>query len=255
MNANGEFRDKSVIVTGSGSGIGRAAALQFAQKGAKVLVAELNEESAHAVVAEIVGLGGSAISVVGDISSQSVVDDVVKTAIRVHGGIDILVNNAGIMDSMSSNDELSMEEWDRVLRINLTAPFLLSRAVIPFMLAAGKGSIVNTASEAGLRGSCAGAAYTVSKHGLIGLTKSDAIMYRSRGIRVNAIAPGATKTNISVVPIPGMEGPEILGGYMSNVGRIAEAEEVAAAIVFLASDLASDITGVVLPVDGGWAAV
>ena len=255
MSARDGFKNKSVIVTGAGSGIGRAAAIQFAKQGAKVLVADLNEATANEVVGEIHALGGIALAVIGDMSDQSVVDKVVNTAISTHGGLDVLVNNAGIMDSMSANDEVSIAEWDRVIRVNLTAPFLLSRAALPHMLLQGKGVIVNTASEAGLRGSCAGTPYTVSKHGVIGLTKSDAVMYRNRGIRVNAIAPGGTKTNISVVPIPGNKGPETVGSYMSNVGRMAEADEVAAAIVFLASDAASDITGVVLPVDGGWSAV
>lgn len=255
MNAAEGFKDKSVIVTGAGSGIGRAAAIEFAKQGARVLVAELNEKTASAVVDEIQAFGGTATAVIGDMSDQMVVEKVVDTAISEHGGLDVLVNNAGIMDSMGANDEISVEEWDRVIRVNLTAPFLLSRAALPHMLSQGKGAIVNTASEAGLRGSCAGAAYTASKHGLIGLTKSDAIMYRTRGVRVNAVAPGGTKTNISVVPVAGNKGPEVLGGYMANVGRMAEADEVAAAIVFLASDAASDITGVVLPVDGGWSAV
>jgi NAD(P)-dependent dehydrogenase (short-subunit alcohol dehydrogenase family) len=144
---------------------------------------------------------------------------------------------------------------ERVLRINLTAPFLLTRAVAPIMLAKGKGAIVNTASEAGIRGSAAGTAYTVSKHGVVGLTRSSSVMYRNRGIRVNAVAPGGTATNISVTMIDGTQGPASVGAYMGNVGRIAEASEVAAAIVFLASDAASNITGAILPTDGGWSAV
>jgi len=255
MNAGEEFKDKSVVVTGAGSGIGRAAAIQFAKQGAKVLVSDINETTANSVVAEIHAFGGVATAVAGDISDQNVVEKVVSASIMATGAVDILVNNAGIMDSMSGNDEVSIEEWERVLRINLTAPFLLSRAVLPHMLLKGKGAIVNVASEAALRGSCAGTPYTVSKHGVIGLTKSDAIMYRARGIRVNAVAPGGTKTNISVVPIPGNKGPEVIGSYMGNMGKMAEPDEVAAAIVFLASDLASDITGVILPVDGGWSAV
>jgi len=255
MTAVEGFKNKSVIVTGAGSGIGRAAAIQFAKQGAKVLVADLNEKTASEVVSEIHAFGGVAAAVTGDLSDPAVVEKVVKAAIAIHGGLDVLINNAGIMDSMSANDEVGIEEWDRVIRVNLTAPFLLSRAALPHMLLQGKGAIVNTASEAGFRGSAAGTPYTVSKHGLIGLTKSDAVMYRNKGVRVNAVAPGGTKTHISVVPIPGNKGPETIGAYMSNVGRIAEADEVAAAILFLASDAASDITGVVLPVDGGWSAV
>jgi len=255
VTTNNGFEGKSIVVTGAGSGIGRAAALQFARQGGKVLIADLNEATAKLVSEEILAAGGIAITVIGDLSDQEVVDKIVATAIKEHGGIDVLVNNAGIMDSMSANDEVAIKEWDRVLRVNLTAPFMLSRAVLPHMLKVGKGAIVNTASEAALRGSAAGTAYTVSKHGIVGLTNSDAVMYRNRGIRVNAVAPGGTRTNIQVVPVEGTEGPKILGGYMSNVGRIAEADEVAAAIVFLASDAASDITGVVLPVDGGWSAI
>jgi Dehydrogenases with different specificities (related to short-chain alcohol dehydrogenases) len=151
--------------------------------------------------------------------------------------------------------EVSDAEWERVIRVNLTAPFLLTRAVLPHMLAAGKGAVVNTASEAGLRGSAAGAAYTASKHGMVGLTKSLAVMYRDKGIRANAIAPGGTRTAITVDLEAGAHGPAVLGAYMGNVGRAAEAEEQAAAIVFLASDAASNINGVILPVDNGWAAV
>lgn len=255
MTTTNSFSGKSIIVTGAGSGIGRAAAIQFAMRGGKVLIADLNEATANVVAEEIRAAGGDAIVVVGDLSDQVIVDRVVATAIEQFGGIDVLVNNAGIMDSMSANDEVTTQEWDRVIRVNLTAPFMLSRAALPHMLKVGKGAIVNTASEAAIRGSAAGTAYTVSKHGIVGLTKSDAVMYRNRGIRVNAVAPGGTRTNIQVVPVEGTEGPKILGGYMSNVGRIADADEVAAAIVFLASDAASDINGAILPVDGGWSAV
>jgi len=245
----------SVIVTGAGSGIGRAAALQFGAAGSKVVVADLNAETAAAVVAEITGAGGTAVAVVGDLSSQEVVDQVVATAVDTYGGVDVLVNNAGIMDSMGGPHEVSDAEWERVIRINLTAPFLLTRAVVPHMLAKGKGAIVNTASEAGIRGSAAGTAYTVSKHGVVGLTKSAAVMFRDKGIRVNAVAPGGTATNIVVNVNPEHTGPAAVGAYMGNVGRIAEAVELAAAIVFLASDAASNINGAILPVDNGWSAV
>lgn len=255
MTSNHGFEGKSIIVTGAGSGIGRAAAIQFAMQGGKVLIADLNEATANVVAEEIRAAGGVAVTVVGDLSDPVIVDRVVATAIEQFGRIDVLVNNAGIMDSMSANDEVTTKEWDRVIRVNLTSPFMLSRAALPHMLKVGKGAIVNTASEAAIRGSAAGTAYTVSKHGIVGLTKSDAVMYRNRGIRVNAVAPGGTRTNIQVVPVEGTEGPKILGGYMSNVGRIADADEVAAAILFLASDAASDINGVILPVDGGWSAV
>ncbi|WP_329213665.1 glucose 1-dehydrogenase [Streptomyces sp. NBC_01485] len=246
---------RSVVVTGAGSGIGRATALAFAAEGARVLVADLNAEGAQAVVKEIEQTGGTAVAVTGDLSEQTVVDEVAATAVERFGGIDVLVNNAGIMDRMSALADVSDAEWERVVRVNLTAPFLLTRAVLPHMLAAGRGAIVNTASEAGLRGSAAGAAYTASKHGVVGLTKSLAVMYRGKGIRANAIAPGATRTAIVVEADQAAHGPAALGPHFVNAGRLAEAEEQAAAIVFLASDAASNVNGVVLPVDDGWSAV
>ncbi|MFF5141650.1 SDR family NAD(P)-dependent oxidoreductase [Streptomyces sp. NPDC013157] len=246
---------RSVIVTGAGSGIGRATALAFAGEGARVLVADLNAEAAGTAVAEIEKAGGTAVAVTGDLGEQSVVDEVVATAVERFGGVDVLVNNAGIMDRMSALADVSDAEWERVIRVNLTAPFLLTRAVLPHMLAAGRGAIVNTASEAGLRGSAAGAAYTASKHGVVGLTKNLAVMYRNQGIRANAIAPGGTRTGIQLDLEDGAHGPAALGPYFGNVGQVSEPEEQAAAIVFLASDAASNINGAILPVDNGWAAV
>ncbi|MCT9082666.1 SDR family NAD(P)-dependent oxidoreductase [Streptomyces fulvoviolaceus] len=246
---------RSVIVTGASSGIGRAAALAFAAEGARVVVADLNAEGAKTVVKEIEEAGGTAVAVTGDLSEQAVVNQVVETAVERFGAVDVLVNNAGIMDRMSALADVDDAEWERVIRVNLTAPFLLTRAALPHMLAAGKGAIVNTASEAGLRGSAAGAAYTASKHGVVGLTKSLAVMYRKQGIRANAIAPGGTATGIVVDADREAHGPAALGPHFVNVGRVAQPEEQAAAIVFLASDAASNINGVILPVDDGWSAV
>jgi NAD(P)-dependent dehydrogenase (short-subunit alcohol dehydrogenase family) len=254
MNGTGS-ESRSVIVTGAASGIGKAAALRFAREGAKVVVADLNAEAAKAVVDEIQAAGGEAVAATGDLSDQAVVDHVIATALDTFGGVDVLVNNAGIMDTMSATADVTDAEWERVLRVNLTAPFLLTRAVLPHMLAKGKGAIVSTASEAGLRGSAAGTAYTVSKHGVVGLTRSIAIMYRSAGIRANAIAPGGTMTNIVVDIDREAHGPAALFAYMPNAGRVSDPDEQAAAIVFLASDAASNINGVVLPVDNGWSAV
>jgi NAD(P)-dependent dehydrogenase (short-subunit alcohol dehydrogenase family) len=251
----GGLDGRSVIVTGAGSGIGRATALAFAAQGDRVVVADLNAEGAGKVVEEIEQAGGTAVAVVGDLSGQGVVDEVARTAVERFGGVDVLVNNAGIMDRMSALADVSDAEWERVLRVNLTAPFLLTRAVLPHMLRAGRGAIVTTASEAGLRGGAAGAAYTASKHGVVGLTKSLAVMYRDQGIRTNAIAPGGTATGM-IPDIDGSaHGPTALGPYLGAVGRVSEPEEQAAAIVFLASDAASNVNGVILPVDNGWAAV
>ncbi|MFG2888561.1 SDR family NAD(P)-dependent oxidoreductase [Streptomyces sp. NPDC048248] len=247
---------RSVVVTGAASGIGRATALHFAEERARVLVADLNGDGAEEVAREIEEAGGSAVAVAGDLSDQQVVDAVVERAVAAFGGLDVLVNNAGIMDRMSALGETDDAEWERVLRINLTAPFLLTRAALPHMLAAGRGSIVFTASEAGLRGGAAGAAYTASKHGVTGLVKSLAVMYRKQGIRANAIAPGPTLTSIQVDAAPEAHGPALIGQLIgANIGRLGSAEEQAAAIVFLASDAAAFVNGAVLPVDDGWAAV
>ncbi|MFC3890674.1 SDR family NAD(P)-dependent oxidoreductase [Lentzea rhizosphaerae] len=252
---NNDLNGSSVVVTGGGSGIGRAAALQFAQLGAKVVVADINAEAAKTVTEEITSAGGTAVAVAGDLTESAVVDEVVATAVEQFGGLDVLVCNAGITDSMSAAADVTDAEWERVLGVNLTAPFKLTRAALPHMLAKGKGSIVYTASEAGLRGSAAGLAYTTSKTGLIGLTRSVAVMYRESGIRANAIAPGGVATGIALNMDPAAHGPQVFGRYMQNIGRVSQAEEQANAIVFLASDAASNINGVVLPVDNGWSAV
>ncbi|MEU9191184.1 SDR family NAD(P)-dependent oxidoreductase [Streptomyces sp. NPDC048484] len=246
---------RSVVVTGAGSGIGRAAALRFAAEGARVVLADLNADAAKAVAEEISEAGGTAVTVIGDLSDQQVVDQVVATAVGSFGGIDVLVNNAGVMDRMSAAADTEDDEWERVLRINLTAPFLLSRAALPHLLASGNAAIVFTASEASLRGSAAGAAYTASKHGVAGLTKSLAVMYRDEGVRTNAIAPGGTVTGIQVDVDREAHGPSVVMRHMGNAGRTATADEQAAAIVFLASDAASNVNGVILPVDNGWSAV
>ncbi|MFE9363319.1 SDR family NAD(P)-dependent oxidoreductase [Streptomyces sp. NPDC006978] len=255
MSVTTSSQARSVIVTGAGSGIGRATALLFAEEGARIVIADVDDAAARAVAEEVERAGGTAVTLIGDLREQTVVDRVAATAVEEFGGIDVLVNNAGIMDSMSAAADTGDDEWDRVIGINLTAPFRLTRAALPHMLAAGKGAVVFTASEASLRGSAAGAAYTASKHGIAGLTKSLAVMYRDKGIRSNAIAPGGTLTNIRVDADRGAHGPAALAPYMGNVGSPARAEEQAAAIVFLASDAASNINGAVLPVDNGWSAV
>ena len=249
------LKGKKVIVTGGGSGIGRAAVLAFAAEGASVLVADINGDGARSAAEEARAAGVAAQAVVGDLSAPEVVAEVVRTAVEELGGVDVLVNNAGIMDDMSATADVGDEMWERLIRVNLTAPFLLTRAVLPIMKEQGSGSVVFTASEASLRGGASGTAYTVSKHGVMGLVKSTAVMYRDHGIRVNAVAPGGTATNIAVGTPTSVDGPTALGRYANGIGRIAAAEELAAAIVFLASDAASNVNGAILPVDNGWSAV
>ncbi|MFE5664394.1 SDR family NAD(P)-dependent oxidoreductase [Streptomyces niveus] len=251
-----DSRARSVIVTGAASGIGRAAALAFAALGDRVLIADLDVDGAEETARRITDTGGVALAAVGDLAEQRVVDEVVARAVAEFGGIDVLVNNAGIMDRMSAAHETGDEEWERVLRVDLTAPFLLTRAVLPHMLTAGNGCLVFTGSEAGLRGGAAGAAYTAAKHGITGLVKNLAVMYRKQGIRTNMIAPGPTLTGIGVDSRPDAHGPTVVKSLIgANIGRLGSAEEQAAAIVWLASTEAAFVNGAVLPVDDGWSAV
>lgn len=254
-----DFAGHTIIVTGAGSGIGRATALQLAERGAHVIVADISD-SAQAVVEEITSAGGQAGAAVGDISDQQVVDDVVAQAAATGGRLG-LVNNAGIMDKFDGAADTEDAVWERCLRINLTAPFLLTRAVLPHMLQAGGGAIVNTGSAASLRGAAAGAAYTASKHGLAGLTKNTAYTYARDNIRCNLIAPGGVDTNImatsSAVNTGDIDPSHGLGAIApvhDSALRNARPEELAATIVFLLSDAASNVNGVLLPVDAGWAA-
>jgi NAD(P)-dependent dehydrogenase (short-subunit alcohol dehydrogenase family) len=246
----GRFDGQTVIVTGAASGIGRATALRIAKEGGRVIASDLSQEGLEKLVAEQPEL--ELVPVVGDISTQEAVDRILAPA---DGKIDGLVNNAGIMDSFQPVHEVDDATWDRVLAVNLTSMMRLMRAVVPLMLEAGYGSIVNVSSEAGLRGSAAGVAYTASKHAVIGLTRNSAVMYGRKGIRVNAVAPGGTRTNIHA-EWKSQLALEVLGPLMqATVGPIAEAEELAAGITFLLSRDGSNINGVVLASDNGWNAI
>jgi len=243
----GRFTGQTVIVTGAASGIGRATAARIAREGGRVVAvdvstARLDEFRASLPDADIV-------TVTGDITAQDSVDAIVAAA---GATIDALANVAGINDDFSPLAETSDEMWDRVLAVNVTGAFKLSRAVIPAMLAAGRGSIVNVASEAGLRGSASGNAYTTSKHAVIGMTRSAAFMYGPAGIRVNAVAPGGVATGIPFPKHVSEFGQARLQPFQASIPTLATAEHLAASITFLLSDDGVNLNGAILPSDGGW---
>lgn len=246
----GRFDGQTVIVTGAASGIGRATALRVAREGGRVIASDLSGEGLKQLNTDHPDL--DLISVTGDVSNEDAVQQVIAAT---DGKVDALANVAGIMDSFQPVHEVDDATWERVLDVNLNSMMRLMRAALPLMLETGRGSIVNVSSEAGLRGSAAGAAYTVSKHAVIGLTRSSAVMYGRRGIRINAVCPGGTRTNIHA-EFNSQLAVEVLAPLMqTNVTPIAEAEEVAAGITFLLSRDGTNINGAVLPSDNGWAAI
>lgn len=243
------FIGKTAIVTGAGSGIGRAAAIQLGREGARVIVVDMIQERLDQLVADKPKL--DLIPVSADLTEDDAIARVIAAA---NGKLDVLVNNAGIMDNFESVAEVDDSTWNKVFAVNLVSVMKLMRAAIPIMQKAGKGAIVNVVSEASLRGSAAGAAYTASKHAVVGLTKNTALFYAADGIRTNAVAPGATATNIQA-SMNSKIFMERMGKYMQMIPKTATSEEVAAGIVFLAADEASNINGVILPSDRGWSAI
>ncbi|THG33382.1 SDR family NAD(P)-dependent oxidoreductase [Naasia lichenicola] len=243
----GRFQGQTVIVTGAASGIGRATASRVAREGGRVIAVDISGERLAEFAASLPE--AEIVSVAGDITKQADIDAIVAAA---GDRIDGLANVAGINDDFSPAHETSDATWDRVIAINLTGGFKLMRAVLPAMLAAGVGSIVNVSSEAGLRGDASGNAYTVSKHGVIGLTRSAAFMYGLQGIRVNAVAPGGVATGIPFPANVSEVGSARLGPFQATIPTIATAEQLAASITFLLSDDGVNINGAVLPSDGGW---
>jgi len=246
------FQDKTAIITGSTKGIGKATAKLLAAEGASVVIVGTTEETGSAVAAEIQAAGGKAFFQKTDVTSGVELDALVQATLDNYGKIDILVNNAGIGGSLANMDQITDEEWDKVLTTNLTAPFQIMRRVIPIMEKAGGGAIVNVASMASTGAGRGGIAYTSAKHGLLGLTRQISLDHGHAGIRINAVLPGPIDTQMIARVLAMPQHPLNMKIKMSPAGRPGQPEDVAKAIAFLASDDSAYIQGAALAVDGGY---
>ncbi len=253
----GKLEGKVAVITGVGSGMGREMARLFAAEGAKIVGGEWVDKTLAEVVEQVRAAGGQITGVKVNVANQAEAEGLIDTAVRTYGRVDILCNNAGVMDLNQGAGEVTDEVWQRVLGINLNGPMYLTRRAIPAMLKQGGGSIVNTASMAGLGGGSAGAAYTVSKHGLVGLTKSTAWMYAQKGVRCNAIAAGGVETNIiASIDRTKMdpEGSKRTGVFVAAMPGLLKPVDIAYLALFLASDESRHINGAIIPADAGWSA-
>ena len=254
----GLLEGKVALVTGAGSGIGRATSLEMARGGAKLVVSDVNDEGGRQTVDAIETAGGEAIFVRADVSTEADVVQLVKTTVETYGRLDCAFNNAGIGGTSGDGRRYATHEypeaqWARIIAVNLTGVFLCLKHEIAQMLQQGGGAIVNTASIAGLVGPF-GAAYTAAKHGVVGLTRQSALEYARHGIRVNAICPGPVDTPMVAAAFQAIPGLEDRWREVSPVGRFAAPAEMATVVAWLCSDAASYVTGIAMPVDGGWTA-
>ena len=247
----GRLDGKVALVTGGGSGIGRATCRAMAREGARVVVADVVVEGGEETVTMIKDAGGEATFVKADVSKAAEVEAMVATVIDTYGRIDCAFNNAGIEGPVCSTVEYTEEDFDRVVGIDLTGVWLCMKYEIPHMLKQGGGAIVNTASVAGLVGFQGISAYVASKHGVNGLTKTAALEYAKSGIRVNSVCPGVIETPMVKRAFEKSPGMEEGVAAVEPVGRLGQPEEIAEAVVWLCSDAASFVTGVPMAVDGG----
>ncbi|MGI5132445.1 SDR family NAD(P)-dependent oxidoreductase [Pseudonocardia sp. CA-107938] len=244
------LRDAVVLVTGAGSGIGRAAAELFAQRGAAVVAAD-RDDTGTETVRLIEAHGGTATSVQVDVSREHDVEQMVHAAVTTYGRLDVAFNNAGVAPPIGPVEQLDPDSWDRAQAVNLRGVWLCMKHELAVMVPRGHGAIVNTASVAGLVGNPGSAAYSAAKHGVIGLTRSAAAEHGRHGIRVNALAPGLTRTRM-LRHLEEVERLDVAAAAAATpLGRAADPREIAEAAVWLASPLASYVTGHVLTVDGG----
>jgi NAD(P)-dependent dehydrogenase (short-subunit alcohol dehydrogenase family) len=250
MAMAGRFAGRGILVTGGGSGIGRAAALLFAGEGGRVAVVDQDGDEAQATANSIRQNGGEALAIGADVSREADCRGMVQRALAAYGRLDVAFNNAGIGASGFAVADEEEVAWSRLIDVNLKGIFLAMKYEIPAMVGAGGGAIVNTASVAGLVGERGIGAYSASKHGVVGLTRTAALDYIGQGVRINAVCPGATRTRMLA---NWFQDPKVESFILSRhpIGRIAEPEEIARAVLFLASDDASFIVGQALAVDGG----
>jgi NAD(P)-dependent dehydrogenase (short-subunit alcohol dehydrogenase family) len=251
-----EFADKVALVTGAGSGIGRATALAFGREGAKVVVSDVDRAGGEETVRLIRAADGEATFLSCNVARGEEVEALVRQAIQAWGRLDCAVNNAGIEGTQAPTDELPEDVWNRVLSVNLTGPWLCMKYEIPAMVHSGGGAIVNMASILGVVGFANAGAYVAAKHGLIGVTQVAALEYAERGIRVNALCPGFIATPMLERGLHLREHPDAQSqiAALHPVKRLGTAEEIAEAALWLSSSRASFVTGVALLVDGGYTA-
>jgi len=248
------FEGKVALVTGGAAGIGRATALAFAREGAKIVIADINVAGGEETVKMIRDAGGEAIFIKTDVRISDEAKNMADRAVEAFGRLDIAFNNAGINEDAVTISRCAEDSWERMIDTNLTGVFLCMKYELPKMRDSGGGCIVNMASVVGLVGDGSHPAYSGSKHGVVGLTRTAALVYARAGVRINAVCPGPTLTPLIHKLIDGQ--PEVEKMLLSHVpmNRIAQPEEIAKAVLFLCSDDASYITGHPLAVDGGWVA-
>lgn len=250
-----DFKDKVVLVTGGGGDIGRAAALAFAKAGAVVTVTDIARAAGEATVAAIAAHGGKAGFIHADIGLAADVKALVEQVVKAHGRLDCAFNNAGIEEEHMRLADCTEETFDRIMAVNVKGVWLCMKHQLAQMNAQGSGAIVNTASVAGLVGAPKMAAYSASKHAVVGLTKSAAIEYGRRGVRVNAVCPGIIRTQMYERAVQADPQVEKFAVAAHPIGRLGRAEEVAAVVLWLCSDAASFVTGHAHTVDGGLTAL
>lgn len=246
------LKNKTALITGAGSGMGRAQAVLFAKEGARIIAADINMDGLKKTVEEIESHGGDAFAVEIDVSKKSSVEEGVRKGLEKYGKIDILSNTAGILDDYKPTLDTPEELWDKIMSVNLKGVYFMTNAVLPQMIEREDGVIVNIASIAAFVAGGGGAAYTSAKHAIAGYTKQLSFDYGKKGIRVNAIAPGAIETGMTK-EIFEKGSADVMEAVKSvPAGRYGQAEEIASVALFLVSEESTFMHGAIVPVDGGW---